>query len=225
MMDKFVMDVYDNEYWLMDGVPDGEFEETTADEAQQNYKDHEWLITDFDGEFDPHELENFVKSFRLATDNKDYDKEQRNEIATAAEELVAEYLSSNESLNEDTDKIATKPNGDFLVAADNGKGFTAFNRDNVCIGGIDGDNAEEAKNKFLAGELDEDYLSKDFGEECLEEATDEDKRAVIEFAKDCKESGHPVEDYKEFASILRDEGMTPSESLYQVYLDAYDEAE
>ena len=225
MMDKFVMDVYDNEYWLMDGVPDGEFEETTADEAQQNYKDHEWLITDFDGEFDPHELENFTKSFRLATDNKDYDKEQRNEIATAAEELVAEYLKSNESLNEDTNKIATKPNGDFLVAADSGKGFTAFNRDNVCIGGIDGDDAEEAKNKFLAGKLDEDYLSKDFGEEHLEEATDEDKQAVIEFAKDCKESGHPVEDYKEFASILRDEGMTPSESLYQVYLDAYDEAE
>ena len=225
MMDKFVMDVYDNEYWLMDGVPDGEFEETTADEAQQNYKDHEWLITDFDGEFDPHELENFTKSFRLATDNKDYDEEQRNEIATAAEELVAEYLNSNESLNEDTNKIATKPNGDFLIAADNGKGFTAFNRDNVCIGGIDGDDAEEAKNKFLTGKLDENYLSEDFGEECLEEAADEDKQAVIEFAKDCRESGHPVEDYREFASILKDEGMTPSESLYQVYLDAYNEAE
>ena len=50
-----------------------------------------------------------------------------------------------------------------------------------------------------------------------------DKDAVVEFAKDCKEFGYPVEDYTEFSKILRDQGMIPDKALYQIYVDAYND--
>lgn len=53
--------------------------------------------------------------------------------------------------------------------------------------------------------------------------SDEDREAVIEFAHDCYETGHGVEDYNEFAEILRDQGMIPSKALYQIYLDNYND--
>lgn len=89
-MDQFVMDVYDNDYWLMYGVPDGEFEETTSDEAEQNFTDHEWLITNSeDGSFSKHDFEAFLDTFKDCTrSNRDYDKDERQRIIKAAESLL-----------------------------------------------------------------------------------------------------------------------------------------
>ena len=58
-------------------------------------------------------------------------------------------------IKESLEKIATNSKGDYLVASDNGKGFTAFNKNDVCIGGIDGDDQESAINRFKKGDLDE----------------------------------------------------------------------
>lgn len=42
---------------------------------------------------------------------------------------------------------------------------------------------------------------------------------VINMAHDDYESGHPVEDFKEFAKILRDDGIEATDNLWNIYLD------
>jgi hypothetical protein len=87
-MDRFVMEVYDNMGWLMYGVPDGEFEETTSEEAKQNYVDHQWLIEDENGEFNRDEFATFIDIFKRCTSSKNYDRTERDRIAAEAEELL-----------------------------------------------------------------------------------------------------------------------------------------
>ena len=61
-------------------------------------------------------------------------------------------------LCEDIEKLHTKPNGEYLVKADSGKGYTAFSRDNVAIGGIDNEDADsddKAIDKFKRNEYSE----------------------------------------------------------------------
>lgn len=61
-------------------------------------------------------------------------------------------------LCEDVEKLHTKPNGEYLVKADSGKGYTAFSRDNVAIGGIDNEDADsddKAIDKFKRNEYSE----------------------------------------------------------------------
>lgn len=60
-----------------------------------------------------------------------------------------------EDVDAGVEKVATKSNGDYLIQADSGKGYTAFNKHDVCIGGIDTDDEAEAKNKFMSNKLDE----------------------------------------------------------------------
>lgn len=90
MMDRFVMDVYDNEGWLMNGVPDGEFEETTSDEAMQNYTDHMWLIEDADnaGEINWDDFKDFLDTFKHVTRSSSYDQEERARIIAESEEFL-----------------------------------------------------------------------------------------------------------------------------------------
>ena len=78
------MDVYDNEGWLMNGVPDGEFEETTPDEAMQNYTDHMWLIEDDDnpGEINWDDFNDFIDTFGNVTESRDYDQEEKDRPQT-----------------------------------------------------------------------------------------------------------------------------------------------
>lgn len=69
-------------------------------------------------------------------------------------------LSDEDLLNlcEDIEKLHTKPNGEYLVKADSGKGYTAFSRDNVAIGGIDNEDADsddKAIDKFKRNEYSE----------------------------------------------------------------------
>ena len=68
-------------------------------------------------------------------------------------------------LKEGVEKLHTKPNGEYLVKADSGKGYTAFSRDNVAIGGInteDADSDDKAIDKFKKNEysecLNEEYF-------------------------------------------------------------------
>lgn len=69
-------------------------------------------------------------------------------------------------------------------------------------------------------------IDDDFNEsKSIKEDIQTDEEAVIEFARDCKEIGKPVEDYKEFASILKDDGIHPTEELYQLYLNTYNETD
>lgn len=60
----------------------------------------------------------------------------------------------DESLKEEV-KLATNKRGDYLVAADSGKGYTVFNRNNVYIGGFDGEDDQKAIDKFNKGEFKE----------------------------------------------------------------------
>lgn len=102
-MDRFVMDVYDNQGWLMNGVPDGEFEETTPDEAMQNYTEHDWLVTDIDtNDFSVEDFTDFLNTFKSATSNKrDYDQVERQNIISEAEDLLDTVKMSNkESVDE-----------------------------------------------------------------------------------------------------------------------------
>ena len=48
----------------------------------------------------------------------------------------------------------------------------------------------------------------------------QNKHAVREFANDCKEAGLSLMDYKEFSELISEQGMKPSEELYQIYIDA-----
>lgn len=102
-MDRFVMDVYDNESWLTYGVGDGEFEETTTQEAKDNYTEHDWLVTDIDtNDFSVEDFTDFLNAFKSATSNKsDYDQVERQRIISEAENLLDTVKMSNkESGNE-----------------------------------------------------------------------------------------------------------------------------
>lgn len=96
-MDNFVLSVYDNDYWLSMGVPDGEFSENDRDLAEANYKEHEWLIED-DG-FDIEAFKDLLDAFQTATRGKDYDQNERARIIHEAEVI----LNMNESA-EDMDR-------------------------------------------------------------------------------------------------------------------------
>lgn len=51
--------------------------------------------------------------------------------------------------------VHKKYDGSYLVKSDNGDGYTAFNKDNVCQGHISASNETEAKNKFNSNKFDE----------------------------------------------------------------------
>ncbi len=51
-------------------VPDCEFEESNTNEVMNNYRDHEWLVTDFEGNFD---LDSFIELFEVFKDVTGYD--------------------------------------------------------------------------------------------------------------------------------------------------------
>ena len=65
----------------------------------------------------------------------------------------------NESLDED-DVIHKKSDGSYLIRSSSGDGYTAYNRSDVCIGHISGDDDEEAKKKFDTNRFDESILRK-----------------------------------------------------------------
>lgn len=62
--------------------------------------------------------------------------------------------TTNESV-EDENIIAKKSNGDYLIKANSGWGYTAFSAAGACIGGVTTDDEELAINKFMSGKLDE----------------------------------------------------------------------
>lgn len=49
----------------------------------------------------------------------------------------------------------------------------------------------------------------------------QDEKAVREFARECIEDGLPFMDYKEFAELLSEQGMTANKDLFQIYTDEY----
>lgn len=100
-MDKFVTDVYDSQGWLMNGVPDGEFQETTAEEAMKNYAEHDWLITDFEGNFSTEDFKDFLATFKSCTRSKSYNQAERARIIAKAEHLLKEY---SDKIDEDADE-------------------------------------------------------------------------------------------------------------------------
>lgn len=64
------------------------------------------------------------------------------------------YLELEENFKEEV-KLATNKKGDYLVAAESGKGYTVFNRNNVYLGGFDGEDDQKAIDKFNKGEFKE----------------------------------------------------------------------
>jgi hypothetical protein len=88
-MDNFVLSAYDNEGWLTYGVPDGEFEEQSREEAENNCDEHNWLVLDFDGTFLKDDYQEFIDTFKSVTRNKrDYDQAERDRIVGEATELI-----------------------------------------------------------------------------------------------------------------------------------------
>ncbi len=63
-----------------------------------------------------------------------------------------------ESLNEEEEKspiVHKKGDGSYLVASEDGKGYTAYNKDDKCVGNISANNENEAKSKFNSNTFDE----------------------------------------------------------------------
>lgn len=93
-------------------------------------------------------------SFATIDELKQYCKD-----AGLTEDDIANCVGCDvEDLCEDAEKLHTKPNGEYLVKADSGKGYTAFSKDNVAIGGIDNEDADsddKAIDKFKRNEYSE----------------------------------------------------------------------
>lgn len=84
-MDDFVLSVYDNPSWLAYGVPDGEFDEKSRDDAEKNYEDHTWMIERESGSLDVDLLLEFIQVFKAATKNsRDYDPSIRQQLIREA---------------------------------------------------------------------------------------------------------------------------------------------
>ena len=63
-----------------------------------------------------------------------------------------------DEMNEDVEKspiVHKKSDGSYLVTAENGDGYVAYNKDDVCMGNISANNENEAKNKFNSNQFDE----------------------------------------------------------------------
>ena len=98
-MDRFVLDVMDNEYWLAMGVPDAEFLETSREDAMDNCDEHDWLIKD-ENKFVEEDFIDLLHAFENATeDPNEYDVARRDEIIAAAKALLHE--KTNESYDEE----------------------------------------------------------------------------------------------------------------------------
>lgn len=98
-MNRFVLDVYDHAGWLMGGVPDGEFNESTRQEAENNYESHRWLVEDLDGSNNPSfsvsDFKDFADTFMRCTKNEtDYDANGRASIHKEAQELITKCSKS-----------------------------------------------------------------------------------------------------------------------------------
>ncbi len=89
----------------------------------------------------PEELEISKDSeeFNPEADDEENKEDPKKEIDESVEEV----------------KLATNKRGDYLVAADSGKGYTVFSRNDVCIGGFDGEDDQKAIDKFNKGEFKE----------------------------------------------------------------------
>lgn len=61
----------------------------------------------------------------------------------------------NEEVVGESPIIHKKGDGSYLVASENGDGYTAFNKSDVCIGHITASNENEAKSKFNSNQFDE----------------------------------------------------------------------
>lgn len=98
------------------------------------------------------------KYFTGSSDWVSGDGEVNFDIADAAKHLIGfARVQSNvkESISEEVSKLATNKKGDYLIAADSGKGYTVFNRNDVCIGGFDGEDDQKAIDKFNKGDFKE----------------------------------------------------------------------
>lgn len=83
-MDDFVLSVYDNMYWLTMGVPDGEFDESSREAAEDNYEEHAWLISE-DSLLNREDFAELVDAFEYATKNsRDYDQVERAKLVDEA---------------------------------------------------------------------------------------------------------------------------------------------
>ena len=92
----------------------------------------------------------FSKAETLA-DGVDY----FNEFDDVLDEVPDNFCMPSSSIHEDDQRLATNKNGDFLVAATSGRGYTVYNSHNVCLGGIDCDDEAEAIKRFNLGDLSE----------------------------------------------------------------------
>lgn len=106
-------------------------------------------------------------SFATVDELKEYCKDAglRKEDIASCGGCDVNDLFEEVQVSEEVEKLHTKPNGEYLVKADSGKGYTAFNRNDVAIGGIDDEDADsddKAIAKFKKNEysecLNEEYF-------------------------------------------------------------------
>lgn len=111
-MDRFVLDVMDNEYWLAMGVPDAEFLEDSREDAMNNCDEHDWLIKD-ENNFVEEDFIDLLHAFENATeDPNEYDPVRRDEIIAAAKALL--HDKTNESYDEEGNPEKCKNCGTLL---------------------------------------------------------------------------------------------------------------
>ena len=62
---------------------------------------------------------------------------------------------SEHPLDEAIEPLATNKKGDYIIAANSGKGYTVFNKHDVVIGGFDGEDDDKAVKRFNVGDINE----------------------------------------------------------------------
>lgn len=80
-------------------------------------------------------------SRKKATTDKRIDRSAYNESVAIL--LTEAALLLNESRQDEKDILYKKPNGSYLIKASSGRGYTAFNDLDICIGGIDLEDAKD----------------------------------------------------------------------------------
>ena len=96
----------------------------------------------------------------LRNGNKDMVKYLQDQGGTILDDEQDEYNRLMGEEMEQSPIVHKKNDGTYLVAASSGDGYTAYNKNDVCVGHITANNENEAKTKFNSNQFDEEFKNK-----------------------------------------------------------------
>lgn len=107
------------------------------------------------------DLRNLYESVELSEEDKKqlatliYDQEDASVIYDTLNGKFLESIGMNEEDETKSPVIHKKSDGSYLVTSESGDGYTAFNKNDVCMGHISAHDDNEAKNRFNINKFDE----------------------------------------------------------------------